>query len=149
MRAGLDVETDVLEGLVGDENLDSLEHLADVVGIRGASDCEGMSKGEAERQEREGRGQGGREEREEESARTMGVDVLGLAGEGVVDVHEFLLDELGGVVVSVGALVVGEGDGEELAGLDLLLEEIRLVEEKNDGRLAEPLGLADLVELWR
>jgi len=76
----------------------------------------------------------------------VGVNILGLAREGVVDGAELVLDELGAVLEGAVAVVVGEGDLDGLATLDLLSEQVGFVQEKDHGSVSEPLALADLVE---
>jgi hypothetical protein len=58
---------------------------------------------------------------------------------------ELCLDVLGGRVELVRPGVLGKTYGERRA-LDLVLEQILLVEEQNDGRVDEPLVVADRVE---
>ena len=83
------------------------------------------------------------------------LNVLGISGTGQVAVDllgarlvlgdELGLNVLGGGVEFVRAGVVRKADLER-AALDLLLEEVLLVEEEYDGRVDEPLVVADRVE---
>jgi hypothetical protein len=74
------------------------------------------------------------------------VNIFGLVGKRVADIAKFLTDKFGSVLVTVVALVLGEGGLQGGATGQLVLEQILLVQEQDHGGLGEPLGNADLVE---